>query len=68
MSDFICEPLAKQHDRQGFRCGVSELDTWLQQRARQDLDRRVAAVYVMVPNSDPTRIIGFYTLQRCRSF
>lgn len=62
MSDLVCEPLSKQHDRQRFRCGVPELDTWLQQRARQDQDRRVAAVYVMVPKSDPTRIVGFYTL------
>jgi len=62
MSDSICEPLSKNHDRQRFRCGVPELDTWLQQRARQDQDRRVAAVYVMVPKSDPTRIVGFYTL------
>ncbi len=62
MSDFACEPLTKLHDRQRFRCGVPELDAWLQQRARQDQERRVAAAYVMVPQSDPTRIVGFYTL------
>lgn len=62
MTDFICEPLTKQHDRQRFRCAVPELDAWLQQRARQDQERHVAAVYVMVPKSDPTRIAGFYTL------
>ena len=62
MTDFVCEPLAKQHDRQRFRCGVAELDSWLQHRARQDQERRVSSVYVLVPRSDPTRIVGFYTL------
>jgi GNAT superfamily N-acetyltransferase len=62
MTGFICEPLGKQHDRSRFRCGVVELDQWLQLRARQDLERHVAAVYVLVPVDDPVRVAGFYTL------
>ena len=62
MTEFICEPLTKRHDRASFRCGVDELDHWFQQRARQDQDRRVAAVYVLLPTADPARIAGFYTL------
>lgn len=62
MTEFVCEPLARRHDRKRFRCGVHELDEWLQQRARQDQDRHVAAVFVLVPSDEPTRIAGFYTL------
>lgn len=62
MIDFVCEPLSQHHDRTRFRCGVSELDVWLQQRARQDQDRRVTTVYVLVPKDEPSRVAGFYTL------
>lgn len=62
MTEFVCEPLTKRHDRTSFRCGIDELDHWFQQRARQDQDRRVTAVYVLVPAADPVRIAGFYTL------
>lgn len=62
MSDFHCEPLGKQHNRERFSSGVPELDQWLRERARQDQKRRVAAVYVLNPANDPTRIAGFYSL------
>lgn len=62
MSEFFCEPLAKRHDRKRFCCGEPELDAWLQQRARQDQDRHLAAVFVLVPKVEPIRIAGFYTL------
>lgn len=62
MTEFLCEPLGKQHDRSRFNCGVPELDIWIKERARQDQKRRVAAVYAMVPRHEPTRIAGFYSL------
>ena len=62
MSRFLCEPLAKHHDRKAFRCGVDELDVYLDQLAGQDMRRRVAAVFVMVPSGAPQRIAGYYTL------
>jgi hypothetical protein len=62
MSQFVCEPLAAHHDRLEFGCGVPELDEYLRQRAGQDMRRRVAAVFVLVPASQPQRIAGFYTL------
>ncbi len=62
MSEYVCEPLAKRHDRQSFHCGNAELDLWFQQRARQDQERHVAAVYVLVPVDEPTRVAGFYSL------
>lgn len=62
MTDFVCEPLAKHHDRSLFLCGVADLDDYLQRRAYQDVRRRVAAVFVLVPEDQPQRIAGFYCL------
>ena len=62
MSKFACERLTKHHDRKAFNCGVTELDEYLRQRASQDVRRRVAAVFVLVPEDEPSRIAGYYTL------
>ena len=62
MSDFVCQSLAKHHDRWSFRCGTAELDDYLQHRASQDVRRRAAAVFVLVPEDQPQRIAGFYSL------
>lgn len=62
MSEFFCEPLAKRHDRKRFQCGIAELDAWFRERARQDQERHVAAVFVLVPVAEPNRVAGFYTL------
>ena len=62
MSDWVCQPLAKHQDRTSFRCGVSELDDYLQHRASQDVRRLAAAVFVLVPEDQPQRIAGFYSL------
>lgn len=56
------EPLTKQHDRAGFRCGSAPLDTYLQQIARKDAERHVAAAFVMVEEAAPAVIVGYYTL------
>lgn len=54
------EPLGQDHDRASFRCGVAELDAYLQQQAGQDLKRNLAAVFVLTP--DGKTVAGFYTL------
>lgn len=55
------ELLAKSHDRDSFACGSDALDRYLQQQARQDADKRVAAPFVLVL---PPRgqVLGYYTL------
>jgi len=45
-----------------FDCGVPVLNSYLQQYARQDLERGVATPYVLVPSTNLIEIAGFYTL------
>lgn len=59
-ANFRIDALDAHHDRAGFCCGVTELDTYLQQRASQDLKRKLAAVFVLT--ADNKSIAGFYTL------
>lgn len=56
------EPLTKLHDRAGFRCASAPLNAYLQQLARKDTERRVAAAFVMVEEAAPATIVGYYTL------
>lgn len=62
MTEYICEPLSRSHDRKRFDCGVAELNTYLARSASQDIKRKVAAVFVMCRRVDETHIAGFYTL------
>ena len=59
---FRLEPLAKQHDRTAFSCGVKALDQYLQRQATQDVKKHVAVVFVLTP--DGATIAGFYTLSQ----
>ena len=54
------EPLGSRHDRAAFSCGVAALDIYIQRQARQDMERNLAAVFVLT--SDGKTIAGFYTL------
>ena len=62
MSDFVCEPLGKKHDRQAFDCGIAVLNDYLAKVANQDVKRKAAAVFVLSPTSEPSRVAGFYSL------
>ena len=57
---FRVEPLNTRHQRTVFRCGIAELDSYLQRQARQDVERGLAAVFVLTP--DGATVAGFYTL------
>jgi hypothetical protein len=62
MNGLRSEPLSPYHDREGFSCGVAALDNYLQRQASQDMRRHVAAVFVMVMEEQPQKILGYYTL------
>jgi len=54
-------PLQKDHTRQTFACGRCELDRYLQQQARQDAEKQVAAAFVLV-QPPVNQVLGYYTL------
>lgn len=56
------DPLGKQHDREGFRCGVESLDAYLKTQASQDMRRKANAVFVLSPTDSPGKIAGYFTL------
>lgn len=57
------EPLdTARHNRAGFHSAVGALNLYLQQQARKDADRHLAATFVMVDDAAPAVIVGFYTL------
>lgn len=56
------ESLGKQHDRDGFRCGVPSLDSYLKTQASQDMKRKANAVFVLTASNEPAKIIGYFTL------
>ena len=58
--DYRIEPLGSRHDRAAFSSGVAALDIYIQRQARQDMERNLAAVFVLT--SDGKTIAGFYTL------
>jgi len=55
------EPLARQHDRSAFSCGVESLDRYLREQAGQDARRRVAAPFVLCEGKSNS-VLGYYTL------
>ena len=58
--EYKIEPLGTHHDRAAFSCGVPALDIYLQRQAGQDLQRNLAAVFILT--SDSKAVAGFYTL------
>ena len=53
-------PLQKAHERSSFDCGNEALNRYLQQQARQDMERHVAATFVLLEDGHIVR--GFYSL------
>jgi predicted GNAT family N-acyltransferase len=59
----LIEPLdRKKHNRAAFSCEHEALVSYLKQRAAQDIQKRVAAVFVLT--RDGTTIAGYYTLSQ----
>jgi ribosomal protein S18 acetylase RimI-like enzyme len=57
---FVISPLALQHDRSAFSCGIDALDRYLQTQAGQDIRRHVANCFVASPPGTSI-IAGYYT-------
>ena len=63
---FRFEPLADDHDRAGFDCGVEPLNRYLKQIARQHEAKGIAKTYVLVDENAPAAIAGYFTLTYCQ--
>ena len=61
MAQFVTA-LKAAHDVDGFRCRKPELAAWLQQVARQHQNKGMSRTWVLVDDSAPSRIIGFYAV------
>lgn len=57
----LTQVLARAHDRKGFSCGNDMLDRYLQTQARQDVQRNLAQVFVLL-DADQQTIQGYYSL------
>lgn len=53
--------LQKLHDRSRFSCGVQALDNYLKKQANQDINRDIAAIYVLTEEGSNV-VLGYYTL------
>ncbi len=58
---FAVEPLRKKHDRNAFSSGSPPLDAYFRTQARQDIEKKVAATFVLRDTETDT-IAGFYSL------
>jgi GNAT superfamily N-acetyltransferase len=56
------EPIARTHDRKAFDCGDTELNDFLQRYARQSHEQGGAKTFLAIDNSDPRKILGFYSI------
>ena len=52
----------KRHDRAGFACGEPTLDVYLREQAAQHHRDGIATTHVMVHGTEPSRVLGYYTL------
>ena len=59
--NFDIVPFDSSHVKDGFDCGVAELNQYLFQQAGQDVRRYYAVLFVAV-ESATNKIIGYYTL------
>jgi GNAT superfamily N-acetyltransferase len=56
------EPIGKQHNREAFDCGDEALNEFLRRFARKSHERGGAKTFVAVADSDPSSVLGFYSL------
>src|SRR5271166_5766147 len=60
--NFRIAPLNDGHDRAAFTCGVESLDRYLGTQAGEDVRRKANAVFVLSPEDEPARVLGYTTL------
>jgi len=61
----MIEPLARKHNKRGFRCGNDQLDYFIGKTAAQHIRTGVSRTFVLVPKANQTVIIGYYSITTC---
>jgi predicted GNAT family N-acyltransferase len=61
-SDWTILPIRRDHDRDSFDCGNSDLNQFLQKYARQSDDLAIARTFVAVKAKGP-RVHGYYSMR-----
>ena len=56
------EEITQQHNRRAFDCGVTALNQYLKQQARQKTVKHISKTYVACQDFAPTAIMGYHTL------
>src|SRR5581483_7033648 len=56
------QPISRQHNREAFDCGDEALNDFLRRYARKNHERGGAKTFVAVRDSEPGRVLGFYSL------
>ena len=65
MNSYRIEALdTTRHRREEFQCESPELTDFLRTRARKEMQARASACFVLVEETDPGRIVGYYTLSQ----
>jgi GNAT superfamily N-acetyltransferase len=57
--------LEKEHDRSRFDCGTEALNLFLRNTARQHIVKGISKTFVLIEDTAPTEILGFFTLAFC---
>jgi len=58
----------RQHDRDGFTCGVAALDDYLRRRAGQHQRDGIATTHVLIDDAEPARILGYCSLSAAQLY
>ena len=61
------ENLAPSHNRAAFDCGIQELNQYLRNTARQHIEKGVSRTFVLVDDSNPSEILGFFAPAACET-
>jgi GNAT superfamily N-acetyltransferase len=59
------ETLTREHNREAFDCSNQDLNRYLRNTARQHIEKGISRTFVLVEESNPTEILGFFTLASC---
>lgn len=58
----IIRSLDSSHDRKKFDCGITALNDFLHKTARQHRDKGLSNTFVLLNETAPQEILGFFTL------